>query len=71
MSDSSAAKIVSGDLVRIKQGIYTNAQTGLARVHLPDTTPGLVIEKNGPQMLVALYDGETLITSEKACEIQK
>ena len=30
----------------------------------------LVIEKNGPQMLVALYDGETLITSEKACEIQ-
>lgn len=71
ISELDASRITSGDLVQLRQGIYTNAKTGLARVHLVDVTPGLVISKNGSQMLVAIDGGKTLITNEKACEVSK
>ena len=69
ISELATSKIASGDLVQLRQGIYTNAKTGLARVHLADVTPGLVISKNGSHMLVVIDGGKTLITNERACEI--
>ena len=69
ISELATSKIASGDLVQLRQGIYTNARTGLARVHLSDVTPGLVISKNGSHMLVVIDGGKTLITNERACEI--
>ena len=41
---------LSGALVKVAQGIYTNAKTGLKRVRLTSPTPGLVIGKNGNQV---------------------
>ena len=59
---------LSGALVKVAQGIYTNAKTGLKRVRLTSPTPGLVIGKNGNQVLVTIDSGETIITTEHACE---
>jgi len=68
-TESISSRIGSGDLVQLRQGIYTNAKTGLKRVHLADKTPGLVISKNGSQVLVVIDSGKTLIINERACEI--
>tara|TARA_R110000824_G_scaffold315685_1_gene502838 strand:- start:285 stop:506 length:222 start_codon:yes stop_codon:yes gene_type:complete len=71
INELATSKISSGDLVQLKQGIYTNARTGSNRVHLADKTPGLVISKNGSQILVVIDGGKTLITNERACEVPK
>ena len=68
MPATSLVEKSGGELVRLTDGLYVNGRSGGNRVRVRQSTLGLVVGRNGGQMLVAIGDDRLVLVSERACE---